>query len=33
MYTDTTPPFKGEIILIYTEENVCKNPKNHELQS
>ena len=32
-YTDTTPLFKMEIRLIYTEGNVCKDTKNHELQS
>ena len=32
-YTDTTPPFKMEIRLVYTEGNVCKDTKNHELQS
>ena len=32
-YTDTILPFKMEIRIVYTEENVCKNIKNHELQS
>ena len=32
-YTDTTTPFKMEIRLVYTEGNVCKDTKNHELQS
>ena len=31
--SDTTPLFKMEIGLVYTEENVCKDTKNHELQS
>ena len=41
MYTDInfikvicdnpTPPFKMEIRLVYTEGNVCKDTKNHEL--
>ena len=30
---DTTPPFKIEIRLVYTEGNVCRYTKNHELQS
>ena len=32
-YTDTTPPFQMEFRLVYTEGNVCKDTKNHELQS
>ena len=32
-YTDSTPPFKMEIRNIYIEGNVCKDTKNHELQS
>ena len=32
-YADTTPLFKMEIRLVYTEENVCKDTKNHELSS
>ena len=27
-----TPRFKMKIRLIYTEGNVCKDTKNHELQ-
>ena len=26
-YTDTTPPFKMEIRIAYTEGNVCKDIK------
>ena len=32
-YTDTTPPFKMEIRIVYTEGNVCKYTKKYELQS
>ena len=32
-YTDTTPPFQMEIRLVHTEENVCKDTENYELQS
>ena len=32
-YTDTTPLFKMGVRLAYTESNVCKDTKNHELQS
>ena len=32
-YIDTTPPFEEWIRLVYTEGNVCKNTRNHELQS
>ena len=28
-----TPPFKMEIRFVYTEGNVCKDTKNHELQN
>ena len=31
-YLDTIPPFKMEIRIVYTEGNVCKDTKNHELQ-
>ena len=31
--SDTTPLFKMEIGLVYTEENVCKDTKKNELQS
>ena len=31
-YTDTIPPFKMEIKILYTEGNVCKDTKNHKLQ-
>ena len=30
-YTATTTPFKMEIRIVYTEWNVCKDTKNHEL--
>ena len=33
VYTDTSPPFKMEIRIVYTEANVCKDTKNHEVQS
>ena len=32
-YTDTIPPFKMEIRIIYTEGNVFKDTKNQALQS
>ena len=32
-YADNTPSFKMEIGSVYTEGNVCKDTKNHELQS
>ena len=32
-YANTTTPFKMEIRLVYTDGNVCKDAKNHELQS
>ena len=32
-YTDTSPPFEMEILIFYTEGNVCKYTKSHELQS
>ena len=28
-----THPFKMEIRVVYTEGNVCKDTKNHELQN
>ena len=31
-YTDTIPPLRMEIRIVYTEGNVCKDTKNHELQ-
>ena len=31
--TDAINPFKMEIRLVYTERKVCKDRKNHELQS
>ena len=31
--TDAINPFKMEIRLVYTEKKVCKDRKNHELQS
>ena len=30
---NTTPFFKMEVRLIDTEKNMCKDAKNHELQS
>ena len=33
IYGNTTAPFKMEIRLVYTEENVSKDTKNHELQN
>ena len=32
-YTDTAPYFTMEIRIVCTEGNVCKDTKNHELQS
>ena len=32
-YADTAPSFKMEIRIVYSEGNVCKDTKNHELQS
>ena len=31
--TDAINPFKMEIRLVYTKRKVCKDRKNHELQS
>ena len=30
---NSTPPFKMEIALVYSEGNVCKDTKDHELQN
>ena len=32
-YTDTILSFKMEIRVVYTEGNVCKDTKNHDLKS
>ena len=32
-FADTTAPFKMECRLVYTKVNVCKDTKNHEMQS